>query len=742
MTSSAHRWRVVPPALLLAAFAALAITSMARMSITGDEVAHLPAGYSYVTTGDFRLNPQHPPFIKALAALPLLALDLKPVDQVRGWKRAREWVFGRNFLTHNEQPLGRIVFRGRLPMVTIGVLLGVSLFGWARRLWGYWPGVFVLFLYVLCPNLLAHAPLVHTDVGVACFTVLALYALWRYAGSGRLRFAVGCAVALGLALLTKYSGLVTAALVAVLFAATVISRRAVLPLGPAKIVTAALAIIVIPTCMVAVGFGVPHGLTHYLHGVTLVHADHNPHWEAFLWGDYSKTGCWSYYLLAQLWKTPLPTLLCFAAALLLVGRDRRATPLDWAFILLPIAVFHAAGMWQRASIGVRHVLPAFPVIMLACGAPARWVAAHGARVRVVFAALGLWLAAGTLRVWPHFLPYFNELAGGPAGGAFYLDDSNIEWGQAFYAVADYLAAHPGAPARMLAFEPIAHAHYGIRADPMVLRDVAWPEPGVTYLAGASTLQRSAVFGGGGRVARSASGAAAQARLSAPAAETAATTSEVGPGVRFGWLQRYRPLDRIGWSVYVFRFSTDPADRDRADVIYVPRERWYADAVETLAPIVARWPDFTTARDTLALVYADRARWQEARRDADAALRDYFDAAATAPHAGQHKTDFRAAVLRLGAEVTIDDAPTDATFGAAAAVCGESTGADCVLALLRCVRKDPRHLRACLNLGAVYASAGFPALAEREWERCLRIAPDFAPARENLTRLHAREPATQ
>jgi tetratricopeptide (TPR) repeat protein len=708
MMSTAHRWRALPPLLLLAAFAALAISSMARMSITGDEVTHLPAGYSYITTGDFRLNPQHPPLIKALAALPLLALDLRPVDEVRGWKRAREWMFGRNFLTHNAQPLDRIVFYGRLPMVGVGVLLGAGLFAWARRLWGYWPGVFVLFLYTLCPNMLAHAPLVHTDVGVTCFTVLALYALWRYAGSGRLRFAVGCGVALGLALLAKYSGLVTAALVAVLFAATVASRRAVLALCPRDIAAAALAIAVIPTCMIALGFGFPQGLSHYLHGVRLIHADVNPHWEAFLWGEYSKTGFWDYYLLAQLWKTPLPTLLCFAAALLLVGREHRATPLDWGFVLLPIAAFHAAGMWQRASIGVRHVLPAFPLLMLACGATARWVAAHGLRARLGLGALCLWLAAGTLRMWPHFLPYFNELAGGPTGGAFYLDDSNIEWGQAFYAVADYLEAHPGSPARMLAFEPIAPSRYGVRAAPMHLRDVVWPEPGVTYLVGASTLQRSSLFND-------------------------------HPGVRFDWLRRYRPLERIGWSVYVFRFSTDPADSARADVIYVPRERWYADAVEALARVVARSPDFASAHDTLAAVYADRARWREAHGDADAALHDYFDAAASASRAGPHKAEFRDAVLRLGAQVTIDDAPVDAAFDAAAAACGAGADADCVLALLRCAKKDPRHLRACLNLGSVYANAGFPALAEREWERCLGIDPAFTPARENLARLRGAQP---
>jgi hypothetical protein len=72
---------------MLLAFAVLAIGGMATESVTGDEVAHLGSGYSYIATGDFRLNPQHPPLLKAVAALPLLALDLEPVANIPGWEQ-------------------------------------------------------------------------------------------------------------------------------------------------------------------------------------------------------------------------------------------------------------------------------------------------------------------------------------------------------------------------------------------------------------------------------------------------------------------------------------------------------------------------------------------------------------------------------------------------------------------------------------------------------------------------------
>src|SRR5206468_5018569 len=68
--------------ILLFATFGLPIVFMSGKSLTGDEAAHLPAGYSYLTTHKVTLNPEHPPLIKELCALPLLFLDVTmPIDQ-------------------------------------------------------------------------------------------------------------------------------------------------------------------------------------------------------------------------------------------------------------------------------------------------------------------------------------------------------------------------------------------------------------------------------------------------------------------------------------------------------------------------------------------------------------------------------------------------------------------------------------------------------------------------------------
>jgi hypothetical protein len=251
-----------------------------------------------------------------------------------------------------------------------------------------------------------------------------------------------------------------------------------------------------------------------------------------------------------------------------------AQRLRWAFVLVPIVAFHVAATTFPYKVGVRYMLPTLPLMFLACGAVAARGAGGGRAGRIALAVLCLWVAAGTLRTWPYYLSYFNDLAGGPANGVFYLDDSNIDWGQDLYRLRDYLDAHPHGRLRQAVVAKIGLEQYGVDAGPIGLQDLVWPEPGVTYLVSAHYLQRPSFYPG-------------------------------NAAVRFHWLDRYRPVGRIGGSMFIYRFSIDRADAGRADVAYIDRARWYADAADALRAIVARSPDFTEARALLRRVEGER-----------------------------------------------------------------------------------------------------------------------------------------
>jgi hypothetical protein len=72
---------------LLVTHAILAVTSVRHKSNTFDEIYDLTAGYTVLTTGDFRLVPDHPHLPLVWAALPLMSMDLEfpSLDQKPWW---------------------------------------------------------------------------------------------------------------------------------------------------------------------------------------------------------------------------------------------------------------------------------------------------------------------------------------------------------------------------------------------------------------------------------------------------------------------------------------------------------------------------------------------------------------------------------------------------------------------------------------------------------------------------------
>ncbi|MCX6760487.1 MAG: hypothetical protein NTZ84_00030, partial [Candidatus Nealsonbacteria bacterium] len=129
---------LIAAALLLIMFF-VAVTSIKDDSLTMDELAHLPAGYSYLTQKDMRLNPEHPPLLKDLAAVPLLFIKgIKFPSDVSFWKDDvnGQWSFGWYFFFQTGNPADQMIFWGRIPMILIMIVLGFYIFKWTRELFG------------------------------------------------------------------------------------------------------------------------------------------------------------------------------------------------------------------------------------------------------------------------------------------------------------------------------------------------------------------------------------------------------------------------------------------------------------------------------------------------------------------------------------------------------------------------------------------------------------------------------
>ena len=183
-----------------------------RESVTIDEVAHVGAGVSYLQKLDLRLNEEHPPLAKVMAALPLVLRGAHADYSHLSWTFSNkifnqylaEWVFGDWFLMRWNDPYSTMRW-ARAPMLLVTLLLGLVLYIYGSRLSGAWGGLLCLSAFVTMPAFLAFGPLVLTDIAVTLFWVLTVWQLpnmWRSPTRGTV---VRFALALAGALLSKFS---------------------------------------------------------------------------------------------------------------------------------------------------------------------------------------------------------------------------------------------------------------------------------------------------------------------------------------------------------------------------------------------------------------------------------------------------------------------------------------------------------------------------------------------------------
>ncbi|OGM90914.1 hypothetical protein A2755_01785 [Candidatus Wolfebacteria bacterium RIFCSPHIGHO2_01_FULL_48_22] len=152
-----------------------------------DELAHIPAGYGYVKYLDFRLNPEHPPLIKAAAALPLLFMKLNFPTDLDPWTTALngQWDAGRQFLYEvNDGRADEILFMSRLFPIVFTILLVVLVYAWSKKLFGPWWALVPALLTAFSPHILAHGHYVTTDIAASLGFFLGLLGFWIAFGQG------------------------------------------------------------------------------------------------------------------------------------------------------------------------------------------------------------------------------------------------------------------------------------------------------------------------------------------------------------------------------------------------------------------------------------------------------------------------------------------------------------------------------------------------------------------------------
>lgn len=471
------RWEVIFIALMMT-FMAIQMVQTARVkSATMDEQNHITRGITYVLTGDLRLGRVHPPLINLLSGLPFLFsrnFEL-PLDH-ESWQKSILDAFARELLWKGNTDAQSIVFRARLPIIALTLLLSLIVYLWARELYGNKAGLLAFALLALDPNILAHGSLATNDLGLACFSTLSLYTFWRWLQLPNWKRALVATLALGLAEASKFSAiyLIPALGLTALVHWFMTPREERRPRNLLKLTGwIALIIFVMLITVWAIygfkmgnlrgsGFQIPaSAYINELRAMMKRIEQGNP---TFLLGSYSQEGWWYYFPLAFAVKTPLPTLIMIFASFAFAWKTKALT--KSLPLLIPVAIYFAISMIVTLNIGYRHLLPVLPLLFIFAGqmAEIRWKASS--KLAWALSVLLVWLAVGTWSISPDYLAYFNETAGGPEGGKRFLVDSNLDWGQDLIGLREYMKREGIETVKLSYFGSAYPEAYGINYEPL------------------------------------------------------------------------------------------------------------------------------------------------------------------------------------------------------------------------------------------------------------------------------------
>jgi hypothetical protein len=477
----AHR---AAAAALLATLFFLAGGAALRESTAVDEVAHIGAGLSYLQRLDLRLNPEHPPLGKLLAAIPLALRGTYADYSSSSWKLSEEffnaytteWIFGDAVVGRWNDWKSTLLW-ARFPMLILTLVLGWFVYHYGSRIGGSAGSLLCLAAYATTPAFLVFGPLVITDLPVTLFSLVALWQLgeiWAAPSSGNaLRFGLAFAASM----LSKFTGVLIIPVVFVLFWQTRFWPTAAQPVNFDErkawrrarwrcvfrgVLWAALFVYALyfifswnqpDNALDRIGSGswawvirrplMPLWL--YLRGFLLMlYMGSRP---MFLVGQTHPHGLPYYFPFVFALKSTLSFLLLLllaaAAAILSRKLDRAAIPEavrpHWRVLMIGFFVFLSACLASRMDISIRHFMLPIALLILMLAPLPRKIGVLAPRLGWQAATLVLVLTSfvPVLTAYPHLVPFVNSLAfGHPV--YWLLNDSNVSWNESLPEVERFV----------------------------------------------------------------------------------------------------------------------------------------------------------------------------------------------------------------------------------------------------------------------------------------------------------------
>lgn len=482
--------RICVTIILLFMFLVAFLSSYGAFGIAGDsgtvdEVAHIPAGYSYIKYQDYRLNPEHPPLAKALAGIPIaLNNNIKGIKDNWSWNGINQWESGWFILYEEGNNPAQVLALARFPMILLMLGLGLFLFKWASELYGKKVGLIVLLLYSFYPDIIAHGRLVTTDIAAAFGYVITIYYFDKALENKTTKSIIFAGIAFGLAQLLKFSAfLLFGVLLFLVLVKAFIDRKekggfwkSFWNYFKIYFYTCLLSVLVVWLVYIPFVWNTPpeiehkviemnltsdvrtlgirnflhafednvvlRALGHYLLGVMLVFARVAGGNATFALGQLSDKSITWYFPFAWLVKTPITIILLFLSSLVTIfwtkALSSKRSAWILSLILMPWLVYWLFTLRGSLNIGIRHLIPTIPFVLLTIGFMLHKIVRSKNKIGLyITGILIVFMFYSTLSYYPNYIGYFNEAV--PRSERYnYLTDSSLDWGQDLLRLKQYV----------------------------------------------------------------------------------------------------------------------------------------------------------------------------------------------------------------------------------------------------------------------------------------------------------------
>ncbi len=433
---------------------------------TSDEPAHVAAGMEWLSLGKYTYEHLHPPLARVMVAIGPFLDGIKSIGLQDFWDEVHA-------LLHVNGSYEKNLTLARLGVLPFFVLATVVVWQWTKLYFGALAALLSVILLTNLPPVLAHSGVATTDMAFTTMFVTTLFAFFLWLENPTVLRSHLLGISLGLACLAKFSALAFFPLslfaIAVLYYCrkTNSNEQQVWRLTRWIAATGIAILICLLTIWAGYRFSydcissvdpqvrerlesivgtkgivynaadfmvekVPLPAPEFFSGIIQVAQKNKGGHLNYLFGERRKHGWWYFFPILLLVKTPLPFLILtaigFFALLMHVAKQRK----DLHLLSAAVAgiVILAISMGSNINIGLRHLLPIYPLlaIMAGYGGFRLWQFRqfHGIG-RILLPLLLTWQITSSFMAHPDYLSYFNVLAGNHPEQNF--SDSDIDWGQ-------------------------------------------------------------------------------------------------------------------------------------------------------------------------------------------------------------------------------------------------------------------------------------------------------------------------